>query len=351
MSGMQTAIRAGSTKHWFGKMIFDQSFKNKKLIVGVGSALVDILAREDDVFLEKTGAVKGGMKYVDKEFIERTLSLASQEATIVPGGSACNTAVGVGKLGGQARFVGKSGKGKMGAFFETDLIKNNVDPLLFKSSSPTGRVLSIITPDAQRSMFTYLGASSEALPEEMTPACFADAAIVHIEGYLLFNPDLIMAVLNAAKAVGARISLDLASFTVVEESQALLETIVKDSVDILIANEDEARAFTGHSDEIQAITALSQHAPVAALKIGERGSFIAHNGDIFKIEPQGTGTAVDSTGAGDLWAAGFLFGLVNGYGIEKSGRLGSACGYEVCQVVGANIPEDGWQRIKKTLEE
>ena len=319
--------------------------------MGVGSALVDILARENDEFLEKTGAAKGGMKYVDKEFIELTISNASQAPTIVPGGSACNTAIGVAKLGGQARFVGKRGQDTMGAFFETDLVKNNVDPVLFKSSSPTGRVLSIITPDAQRSMFTFLGASAETLPAEMTKDCFAGSALVHIEGYLLFNADLILAALNAAKAAGALVSLDLASFTVVEESKTLLATIVKDFVDILIANEDEARAYTGYGDEIQALEALAQDTYIAALKIGKRGSLIAHTGDIFQIEPQGPGMAIDTTGAGDLWAAGFLFGLVNGHSINKSGKLGSACGYEVCQVVGASIPEEGWQRIHKLLEE
>jgi len=332
-------------------MILDPGIKNRRLIVGVGSALVDILARENDEFLEKTGAAKGGMKYVDKEFIELTISNASQAPTIVPGGSACNTAIGVAKLGGQARFVGKRGQDKMGAFFETDLVKNNVDPVLFKSSSPTGRVLSIITPDAQRSMFTFLGASAETLPAEMTKECFAGSALVHIEGYLLFNADLILAALNAAKAAGALVSLDLASFTVVEESKTLLATIVKDFVDILIANEDEARAYTGYGDEIQALKALAQDTYIAALKIGKRGSLIAHAGDIFQIEPQGPGMAIDTTGAGDLWAAGFLFGLVNGHSINKSGKLGSACGYEVCQVVGANIPEEGWQRIHKLLEE
>ncbi|MBW2407069.1 MAG: adenosine kinase, partial [Deltaproteobacteria bacterium] len=168
-------------------MVIKQTNHNKKLIVGVGSALIDILAHEQDDFLEKTGAVKGGMKYVDREFIEKTLLQTSQKPIIVPGGSACNTALGIGKLGGTARFVGKSGVGPMARLFETDLKKNNVEPALFKSPSPTGRVLSIITPDAQRSMFTFLGASSEIQPNEITEKCFENAAIVHIEGYLLFN--------------------------------------------------------------------------------------------------------------------------------------------------------------------
>ena len=325
--------------------------RNRKLIVGVGSALIDILAHEDDDFLEKTGAVKGGMRYVDREFIEHTLLRTSQKPTIVPGGSACNTVVGVGKLGGAARFVGKSGSGDMARLLETGLKKNNVDPALFKSSSPTGRVLSIITPDAQRSMFTFLGASSETQPDEISENCFLNAAIVHIEGYLLFNEDLILAALKAAKCVGAMISLDLASFTVVEESKTILKEIITDFVDILIANEDEARAFTGYSDEIKALRSMAKNTHIAALKVGERGSFIHRNGKTIKVEPMGDGRAVDTTGAGDLWASGFLFGIVNGFSLEKCGKLGSACGYEVCQVMGANIPDEGWQRIKKLLEE
>lgn len=196
-------------------------------------------------------------------------------------------------------------------------------------------------------MFTFLGASSETQPEEITKTCFENAAVVHIEGYLLFNEDLIIAALTAAKEAGALVSLDLASFTVVEESKILLKKIVKDFVDILLANEDEALAFTGYSDEIKAAASLSEHTHIAALKVGERGSYIAHDGKIIKIEPIVSGTAVDTTGAGDLWASGFLFGLVNGHSFEQCGNLGSACGYEVCQVIGANIPEIGWRRIKK----
>ncbi|MCK5193428.1 MAG: adenosine kinase, partial [Desulfobulbaceae bacterium] len=266
-------------------MIKEQIDKDKRLVVGVGSALIDILAHEDDAFLEKTGAAKGGMTYVGKDFIDKTLAQTTGKPHVVPGGSACNTVVGIGKLGGQARFVGKCGKGEMASFFETDLKNNNVDPAVFKSSSPTGRVLSIITPDAQRSMFTFLGASSEAQPEEITKKFFANAAIVHIEGYLLFNEDLILAALNSAKEAGALVSLDLASFTIVEESKTFLEIIVRDFVDILIANEDEAQVFTGYSDEIKAVSALAENAHIAALKVGERGSFISNADKIIKVEP------------------------------------------------------------------
>ena len=323
---------------------------DRQLIVGVGSALVDILIHEDDSFIEKTGAVKGGMTLVDNAWIERTLAKGSGTATIVAGGSACNTIVGVGRLGGKACFVGKCGTDHWGRQYENDLVKQNVDPALLRSDSPTGRVLSVITPDAQRTMFTYLGASAETRPEEITARSFADAAVVHVEGYLLFNPDLIQAALDAAKEAGALISMDLASFTVVEQSLVLLEKLVANYVDILIANADEACAFSGQSDEELALSALAGKANIAVLKVGHRGSHISHAGETIHIQSLGDGTALDTTGAGDLWAAGFLFGLVNGYPLEKCGQLGSACGYEVCQVIGANIPDEGWNRIKKLLD-
>jgi sugar/nucleoside kinase (ribokinase family) len=327
-----------------------KAIKNdRQLIVGIGSALVDILIHEDDSFIEKTGAVKGGMTLVDNTWIEQTLALGSGTATIVAGGSACNTIVGVGQLGGKARFVGKCGADKWGRQYENDIVQQNVDPVLLQSDSPTGRVLSVITPDAQRTMFTCLGASAEARPEEITAGIFADAAVVHVEGYLLFNSELIRAALDAAKEAGALISLDLASFTVVEQSLELLERLVADYVDILIANEDEARVFTGEPEDKEALRALSQKANVAVLKVGPRGSHIAHGGEVVHIQSMGDGTALDTTGAGDLWAAGFLFGLVNGYELEKCGRLGSACGYEVCQVIGAHVPEEGWNRINELL--
>lgn len=322
----------------------------KKVIVGIGSALVDILAHESDAFLSKSGAVKGGMTLVDNTVIESVLSGLKASPSIVPGGSACNTMIGIARLGGASRFVGKRGMGPMGGFFEKGLVENGVEPHLMQSPSRTGRVLSIITPDAQRSMLTYLGASSEIQPEEIAETCFNGAAIVHIEGYLIFNPTLMLQSLSLAKQAGARISLDLASFTVVESNRILLDQIVDEFVDILIANEDEARAFTGCTDERRMIDRLAERAEVAVLKVGSRGSYIAYQGKTHRIDPMGDGAAIDTTGAGDLWASGFLFGLVNGYPLEKCGRLASACGYEVCQVVGAGIPHAGWERIRKYLD-
>ena len=352
---MPTVIRDGYTKYWSGRLVgiermIEQKENEQFLVAGIGSALVDILVRENDSFLEKAGALKGGMVYVEPDHIEAMLSTASLPHRILPGGSACNTIIGVGMLGGNARFVGKSGSGRMAELYKKNLEDSHVEPILFQSPSPTGRVLSIITSDAQRSMLTYLGASAEILPYDITRDCFKGASIVHVEGYLLFDQDLIMAAFHAAKEAGAMISLDLASFNVVEASGDFLKDAVKNFVDILIANEDEASAYTGYSDESRAIAIMADDAEFAILKAGVRGSHIAHEGTIINIDPVIKREAVDTTGAGDLWASGFLYGLVNGYSLEKCGQLGSMCGYEVCQVVGAAIDEDGWKRIRNLID-
>ena len=322
----------------------------KTRVVGIGSALVDILVHESDDWVDRIGYPKGGMTLVDMPELAKVLSQLSTQPVQVPGGSACNTAVGVARLGGQARFVGKRGEDEAGLFFEKALVQRGVDPVLLTSELPTGRVLSIITPDAQRTMITYLGASADTRPGEIIADHFANSAVVHMEGYMLFNPDLMRASLTAAKQAGARISLDLASFTVVEQSRDILEEIIATHVDILIANEDEALAYTGIEDEIESLDRLAQHVEIAVLKVGARGSLIQEADRVYRIAAQGSGPAIDTTGAGDLWASGFLYGLVHGYDHEKSGRLASACGYEVCQVVGADIAAEGWARIKRRWE-
>ncbi len=319
-------------------------------ITGIGSALVDMLVHEEDQFLKDIGKKKGGMTLVDENSdIENILQRSSAKHIIVPGGAACNTIVGVGQLGGKARFIGTRGNDNYGNFFETQLKKYNVEPVLNISPLSTGKVVSVITPDAQRSMFTFLGASTQLDPAKISGDMFKDTAIAVIEGYLLFNPELIMAALKSAKSQNVMIALDLASFEVVENSRDILQNIIKDYVDILIANEDEAKAFTGFADEAKALKFLSKDVSIGVLKLGKRGSCISAEGSTIKVKPASGGDVIDTTGAGDLWAAGFLFGLAHGFSIEKSGQIASACGYEVCRVVGAHIPDNGWNRIKALI--
>ena len=323
--------------------------KNITRVTGIGSALVDILINESDRFLSDLGKEKGGMTLVDDKDIQDILSKSNATPVVVPGGAACNTIVGIGNLGGDARFIGRKGDDAYGRTFETKLLSCNVEPVVSTSKAPTGKVLSVITPDAQRSMFTFLGASTELDPELITHNLFKESAIAMIEGYLLFNTDLIKAALTAAKAAGSLIALDLASFEVVNAARETLDDIIKDFVDILIANEDEASAYTGYTDEQKAIEKLSQHVTYAVLKVGKRGSYVSFKNHVTRIKARSGNAPKDTTGAGDLWAAGFLYGIAHGFSIEKSGQIASACGYEVCQVMGAQIPEDAWTRIKKLM--
>lgn len=324
----------------------------RKKIVGVGAALVDILTRATDAFLRGVSQAKGGMTLVDNTFIEGVLEKINGEISIVSGGAACNTIVGVAALGGDARFIGMAGADRFGALFENDLRSGSVEPLLFRSPLPNGKVLSIITPDAERSMFTYLGAASELSASHIDAACFRDAAIVLVEAYLLYNStDLVIKSMTLAKSQGALVAMDLSSYTVVEHFHAFLKEEVKNHVDILIANEEEAFAFTGLRDEREAILEMAKWANVAVIKIGKRGSLICCGDVIETIAPFGSGEAADTTGAGDLWASGFFFGLVNGWPLVKSGKIASICGYEVCQVLGAKIPHGGWMRIKSSINE
>jgi sugar/nucleoside kinase (ribokinase family) len=322
---------------------------NARLIVGIGSVLVDIIVPASDAFVGRSGVPKGGMVYFDAETIQQVMEQADGEPQVVPGGAACNTILGVACLGGQTRFLGKRGQDQFGRLFETDLSRHCVDPFLIQAPTSTGRVLSLITPDSQRTMLTYLGASAEMTPAEIPDDAFEGAAIALIEGYLVYNRDLFLYALQQARNAGAKIVLDLASFTVVEENRDLLTAVVDEYVDILVANEDEAAIFTGCRDETAALEALAALAELAVLKLGARGSMIAAGGRVYSIEPMCAKDVVDTTGAGDLWAAGFLYGLVQGMPLEQCGRLASACGYEVCRVLGATIPETAWQRIRNEM--
>ena len=331
---------------------FPMKSKNAQpFVIGVGSALMDILLFESELFVADHGLIKGGMEMVGQERANELLADSANAFAVrlVPGGSACNTTIGLGRLCEKALFIGTRGDDELGRTLETSIRSNNVTPHFWKSSTPTGRVLSVITPDAERTMLTYLGASAETSAKTISPELFRGADMVHVEGYLMLNEPLIVAVLESAAAAKVPVSLDLASFTVVEANPNLIKDLVRKHVSVLLANEDEARSYTGVSNELDALKILALDAECAVVKVGKRGSYICLNDEITKIKPFGDGPALDTTGAGDLWAAGFLYGLINGKPITECGNIASLCGYEVCQVEGAQIPEGGWRRIKQSI--
>ncbi len=326
---------------------FPMNSKNETpYVIGVGAALMDIILQESEQFITDNSIIKGGMDLVGPERAGELTSLSGKSTVEVPGGSACNTTIGLGQLCGKAEFIGTRGNDTMGETLESAISANGVTPRLETIDTPTGRVLSVITPDAERSMLTCLGAAAESAAELFTADTFAGADMVHVEGYLLFNEKLIRAVLEAAKSAGVPVSLDLASFTVIDANPKLVKELVKEYVTVLLANEDEAKSYTGSDDDVEALNILAQDAECAVRKVGKRGSFVSLSGVSTFIEPYGNGKALDTTGAGDLWASGFLSGLIQGKSVEQCGKIASMCGFEVCQVEGAHIPADKWIEIK-----
>jgi sugar/nucleoside kinase (ribokinase family) len=320
-------------------------------LIGVGSPIIDTLIPIEEAFLEKVGGAKGGMELIDAARALEILALVSDPVTDAPGGSAGNTTIGVARLGLKTTFLGKLGNDPMGGVYRTAFGEAGGDGSRFKTGRvPNARCLSLVTPDSQRTMRTDLGAAMGLAPDEITADDFKGCRHAHIEGYLLFNRALLMKVLESAKAAGCTISLDLASFEVVRAAADILPSILKDYVTIVFANEDEAGAFTGMGSDYEGMARhLAGLCRIAVVKMGKEGSLIASGGNVLRVKPVWVEKAVDTTGAGDLWAAGFLYGWLKGHELDACGRYGSVLGAEVVQVMGASIPPARWSEIHRQL--
>lgn len=319
-------------------------------ILGIGNALVDVLTSlEDDALLHELELPKGSMQLVDSvksDLIQsKSIHLKKNKAS---GGSAANTIHGLARLGTPASFIGTVGKDDTGDFFHNDLLDSNITPLLIRSDSPSGISNAMISKDGERTFGTFLGAAIELSAEGLDEEHFAGHDIVHVEGYLVQNHELLEAIFKTAKKCGLKVSIDLASYNVVEDNLEFLKKMVSSYVDIVFANEEEAKAFTGLEPK-EALDSIADMCEIAIVKIGGDGSMIKYNDEVFfvdvdKIKP------IDTTGAGDLYASGFLYGLINGYGYTKSGKIGSLLASQVIQTIGAKIPDSGWETIRQEIE-
>lgn len=314
----------------------------QKSIVAVGAALVDLLVRVEHQWLEQNGVVPGGMELSDPRRLDLLLGSISAQPEQVPGGSSCNTLVGTAQLGVRSRFVGRLGRDERGDFFRNALLQSGVEGELIFSDEPTGTVLSVITPDAQRSMFTSLGASAGLVPSDLRPDLFRGFDLLYLEGYLAPNEGFFREVYRLAQLVNTPVSLDLASFQTVQAAHALFDEMLPLTT-ILIANEDEARAFTG-KEPGEALEELARRTPIAVVKLGKEGALIARGGERVRVKAKKV-QAIDTTGAGDLWASGFLTGWLKGDSLATAGELGARCAAEVVQRVGAHLPPSVWSKI------
>lgn len=310
-------------------------------LIGVGNPIVDLLARVDDAFLETLEGAKGGMVLVDAAGLDSLLARLPEAPTLAPGGSAGNTTFAATRLGLRCRYLGKTGSDATGVFYRDRFKGLGGDPGAFKiAHEANGRCLSLITPDSERTLRTCLGAAVTFLPEEVEAADFQGARHAHLEGYLLFNPDLFRAVLATAKAAGCTVSLDLASFEVVEAARSFLPDLLASSVDIVFANEEEAAAYfqDGASPGEHAL-AFARICSIGAVKVGKDGAFIARGDNLHRVAPVPVERPVDTTGAGDLWAAGFLAAYLRDRPLPDCGALASAMGAAVVQQIGSDLPD------------
>ena len=320
-----------------------------KKILGMGNALTDILVRLDnDKHLERLNLPKGSMQLVDEVQNAKVQEyIHTMDKQMIAGGSASNTMRGIACLGGNASFVGMVGNDAIAKVFETELKETGVNAKLFSSNVPSGTATTFISADGERTFATHLGAAIGMTADMITPEIFKGYDIFHIEGYLVQNHDLIRKAIHIAKFHGLKISLDLASYNVVEENLEFLRSIVADYVDILFANEEEALAFTSKQTE-EALDEIAEMCEYAIVKVGKKGSMIKHNG-VITTEGITDNKRVDTTGAGDFYAAGFLYALANNYSIEDAARYGKILSGNIIEVVGVKMSDEQWNDIRKML--
>jgi len=306
-------------------------------ILGIGNALVDVLVEiSDESVFNKFGLTKGGMEMISAELKnEIHKEIRGLKQTVASGGSTSNTIYGLAQLGAPTGYIGKIGKDETGLFFKNDMERMGVNTHLSYSNIDTGIATTFITQGGERTFATYLGAAATQTPEDLSEAIFSQYNIIHVEGYLIFNRDFILNICKLAKKCGLKISMDMASYNLVEAMHPLVNELLRDYVDIIFANEEEAFAFTGKKER-EALEILSSYCPVSVVKLGAEGSLVHINGETTVI-PAVKAHCKDTTGAGDIFAAGFLYGLINDYPIAEAGALASRLGAKCVETIGARI--------------
>jgi len=307
-------------------------------VVGVGNSLVDVISHAEDEFIERQGMVKGSMTLIDAD---RALDLHRSIGTSVEmsGGSAANTMCGIASFGGRAAYIGKVADDDLGAAFAHDLraVGVNFRPGVPDGGVPTGRCLILVSPDAQRTMNTFLGMSSFLHPGDIDEGTIASAQITYLEGYLFDRPEAkqaFRAAAGIAHTAGRQVALTLSDSFCVDRHRDDFRGLVEDEVDLLFGNADEVCSLYQVASFDEAIELLRRDCHLAAVTHGKEGSVIVTRDGIIRVAAEPVAKVVDTTGAGDLFAAGFLHGLTTGRSLAECGRLGSVAAAEIISHVG-----------------
>ena len=318
-------------------------------ILGIGNALVDVMTiLTDENVLSEFSLPKGSMQLVDQEKSEQIKKQTSDlRQSLSSGGSAANTIHGLSMLGVHTGFIGSVGKDQTGDFFENDMRSAGVATILARRTLPTGTAVTLISPDTERTFATHLGAATELTADDFREVDFIGYDILYMEGYLIIDRKLVETACRYARNAHMKIALDLASYNVVEAKHQDFKEIIEKYIDIVFANEEEARSFTGCAP-IEALEKLADLCEIAVVKAGSDGSWVRSGSEIFKIGTDKV-KVVDTTGAGDLYASGFLYGYASGKSLEICGHYGSVAAGKVIEVLGARLDADKWMEIRKQI--
>ena len=319
-------------------------------IIGIGNALVDVLVRlKEDSVLEQMLLPKGGMMLIDearqKELRACMEGLQVEQST---GGSAGNTILALAHLGGEAGFVGKVGRDALGKFYAESQKAAGIDARLLKCDLPTGVANTFISPDGERTFGTCLGAAATLQASDITPALFEGVSMAHIEGYLVQNHDLMETICQTAMEMSVQLSLDLASYNVVASDLPFFRHLVQDYIDIVFANEEEAAAFTGQKDPLEALRQIAALKCLAVVKLGSKGASARLGHEEVMVKANRV-PVVDTTAAGDFFAGGFLYALNRGASLKACLSCGALLSEHIIGVVGTRLPEEEWNSLTQTL--
>ncbi len=321
-----------------------------KKILGIGSALVDILTLiPNDQILNELNLPKGSMTYVNANDAVKIGEKVAQQFgnQRASGGSTANTMCGLSRLGVETGFLSKIGKDEVGEFFKKQMIDCNVKPQLLTTDTPSGRVIAMVTPDGERTFATCLGAAAEMSPDDITPELLEGWDIFYVEGYLVANPALFEKALDTAYAKGMTIAMDMASYNEVAKNRDMLLRLLENRLDIVFANEQEAKSLTGLEPEA-ALHFIAERCQIAVVKVGAKGAYVQRGNEVVTIPPM-KANVIDTTGAGDVWAAGFLAGLVKGEPLEKCGMMGAIVAKNIIEVMGAKMDDERWGKIHEAI--
>lgn len=323
-----------------------------KKVIGIGNALTDMLVNlKSDAVLDTFGIARGSMSLVDSALQSKiSKSVAGLPYSLSLGGSADNTIRAMARLGTQVGFIGKVGRDTTGDFFEQALQNLGIAPTIFRGEHRSGKCVSLVSPDGERTMLTHLGAAMELRAEEVSAEIFDGYDCLYIEGYLVQDHSLIESAMRMAKSRGLKVAIDLASFNVVEENRDFLRRITREYVDIVFANEDEAKVFSGESEPINALQHISEMCDLAVVKIGTKGALIKHGSEVIHVGIMAAAKRVDTTGAGDFYAAGFMHGLCEGLSLRQCGTIGAITAGKVIEVVGTTLGEDAWSDVERLIK-